>query len=48
MSSIKISTVKSQKDLMRFIKFQWKIYQGDKFLIKEKIHSSNIPKQNIF
>ena len=30
MGSINISTVKSQKDLMRFIKFQWKIYQGDK------------------
>ncbi len=29
MSSIKISIVKDQKDLMRFIKFQWKIYEGD-------------------
>lgn len=30
MSSIKISTVNSKTDLMRFIKMQWKIYQGDK------------------
>src|SRR4030042_1240052 len=30
MSSINISTVKSKKDLMRFIKLPWKIYQGDK------------------
>lgn len=30
MSSIKISTVNSKKDLMRFIKMPWKIYQGDK------------------
>jgi len=28
MSSIKISTVKSKKDLMRFIKFPWKIYHA--------------------
>ncbi len=33
MSSIKISTVQSPKDLMRFIKFQWKIYQGDKYWV---------------
>ncbi len=29
MSTIKIITVESQKDLMRFIKFQWKIYKND-------------------
>ena len=29
MSSIKISTLQTPKELMRFIKFQWKIYQGD-------------------
>ncbi len=29
MNSVKISTVQSSSDLMRFIKFQWKIYQGD-------------------
>ncbi|MHB8336384.1 MAG: hypothetical protein ACYC6P_11265 [Ignavibacteriaceae bacterium] len=29
MSSINISVVKTQQDLMRFIKFQWKIYKGD-------------------
>ncbi len=29
MSSIKISTVQSSKDLLRFIKFQWKIYKDD-------------------
>jgi hypothetical protein len=33
MSSIKISTVQSPKDLMRFIKFQWKIYEGDKYWV---------------
>ncbi len=33
MSDIKISTVQSQKDLMRFIKFQWKIYEGDKYWV---------------
>ncbi|HED37475.1 MAG TPA: hypothetical protein ENI76_04415 [Ignavibacteria bacterium] len=30
MSSINITTVNNKNDLMRFIKFQWKIYQGDK------------------
>ena len=29
MSSINISTVKTQNDIMRFIKFQWKIYKDD-------------------
>ncbi len=29
MSEIKIIKVENQKDLMRFIKFQWKIYEGD-------------------
>ncbi len=33
MSDIKISKVESPKDLMRFIKFQWKIYQDDKFWV---------------
>ena len=29
MSAINISTVKSSSDIMRFIKFQWKIYKDD-------------------
>ena len=33
MSSVQISTVRTSKDLMRFIKFQWKIYKGDKFWV---------------
>jgi hypothetical protein len=33
MNSIKISTVQSAKDLMKFIKFQWKIYEGDKYWV---------------
>ncbi len=33
MSSIKISTVSTSNDLMRFIKFQWKIYKGDKYWV---------------
>ena len=33
MGSIKITTVTSSKDLMRFIKFQWKIYEGDKYWV---------------
>ncbi len=33
MSEIKISKVDSPKDLMRFIKFQWKIYQNDKYWV---------------
>ncbi len=60
MSNIKISTVESQKDLMRFIKFQWKIYKNNpywvpplimdrkKILNKEKNPFLNMPKQNIF
>ncbi|HSD64842.1 MAG TPA: hypothetical protein VLB50_13650, partial [Ignavibacteriaceae bacterium] len=30
MSNIKIIKVENQNDLMRFIKFQWKIYKGYK------------------
>lgn len=33
MSDIKINTVQTKKDLMNFIKFQWKIYEGDKFWV---------------
>lgn len=33
MSTINITTVQSNKDLMRFIKFQWEIYKGDKFWV---------------
>jgi len=33
MNSIQISTVRNSKDLMRFIKFQWKIYEGDKYWV---------------
>ncbi|GIV45221.1 MAG: hypothetical protein KatS3mg036_0039 [Ignavibacterium sp.] len=33
MSEIKISVVKSKSDLMRFIKFPWKIYQGDPYWV---------------
>ncbi len=33
MSSINITTVKSSADLMRFIKFQWKIYKDDKYWV---------------
>jgi GNAT superfamily N-acetyltransferase len=33
MSSIKISKVENQNDLMRFIKFQWKIYNGDRYWV---------------
>ena len=33
MSEIKISKVESPKDLMRFIKFQWKVYQNDKYWV---------------
>lgn len=33
MSSINITTVNNKNDLMRFIKFQWKIYQGDKYWV---------------
>jgi GNAT superfamily N-acetyltransferase len=33
MSSIKISTVQSSGDLLKFIKFQWKIYEGDKYWV---------------
>jgi hypothetical protein len=29
MSNISIKTVENNNDLMRFIKFQWKIYEGD-------------------
>ena len=60
MSTINIKTVGNKKDLMQFIKFQWKIYNGDpnwvpplimdrkKILNKEKILSLNILKPNIF
>ena len=33
MSEIKISTVKTKSDLMRFIKFQWKIYKDDPYWV---------------
>ena len=33
MSDIHIIKVENQKDLMRFIKFQWKIYNGDKYWV---------------
>ncbi|MGA7721679.1 MAG: hypothetical protein WCA84_10930 [Ignavibacteriaceae bacterium] len=33
MGSIKISTVQSPADLMKFIKLQWKIYKGDKYWV---------------
>ncbi len=33
MSDIKISTVSTSKDLMRFIKFQWKIYKDDPYWV---------------
>jgi len=33
MSEIKVIKVENQKDLMRFIKFQWKIYSGDKYWV---------------
>ncbi len=33
MSSIDISTVKTDKDLSAFIKFQWKIYKNDRFWV---------------
>jgi hypothetical protein len=33
MSSVKITTVKSKKDLMRFIKFQWEIYKDNEYWV---------------
>jgi GNAT superfamily N-acetyltransferase len=33
MSAIKISTVQTKGDLMKFIKFQWKIYKNDKYWV---------------
>ncbi len=33
MSEIRIIKVENQKDMMRFIKFQWKIYKGDSYWV---------------
>ncbi len=31
--SVEIKTVKTKKDLMKFIKMQWKIYEGDNYWV---------------